>query len=233
MADVKRSEQDAVQYIPCHGLVDDHWKFDIDPRRDQKELPVNASPDGWRASRSSVGDPWPDVGGPQHTTGLVLSVPARERASRHAASPVPPLHPSGGAMFGEWPRQSFLELGALPGAVPCARLHARQLTWEWGLAGLSEDVELLVSELITNAVRASRSLPRPWPVRLWLLADTQQVLILVWDASEQEPVRADADADIESGRGLLLVDAMSSKWDWYSTKDMGGKIVWALVQASR
>jgi anti-sigma regulatory factor (Ser/Thr protein kinase) len=136
-------------------------------------------------------------------------------------------------MFGEWPRQSFLELGALAGAVPCARLHARQLTWEWGLSGLSEDVELLVSELITNAVRASRSLPQPWPVRLWLLADTQQVLILVWDASEQEPVRADVGADIEGGRGLLLVDAMSSKWDWYSTKDMGGKIVWALVQASR
>jgi anti-sigma regulatory factor (Ser/Thr protein kinase) len=104
---------------------------------------------------------------------------------------------------------------------------------EWGLAGLSEDVELLVSELVTNGVRASTSLPQPWPVRLWLLADTQQVLILVWDASEREPVHVDADADTEGGRGLLLVDALSSRWDWYSTKDTGGKIVWALVQASQ
>ena|ERR1035438_767306 len=31
-----------------------------------------------------------------------------------------------------WPCQSFLELGALPGAAPCARLHARQVLWEWG-----------------------------------------------------------------------------------------------------
>jgi hypothetical protein len=34
-----------------------------------------------------------------------------------------------------WPLQSHLELGALPTAVPCARLHARQMLWEWGLPG--------------------------------------------------------------------------------------------------
>jgi anti-sigma regulatory factor (Ser/Thr protein kinase) len=119
-------------------------------------------------------------------------------------------------------------LGALPSAVPCARLHARQLIWEWGVAGLSEDVELAVSELVTNAVRASRSLPQPRPVRLWLLADTTRLLILVWDASEQAPVRVDADADIEGGRGLLLVEALSSQWGWYGTTETGGKIVWAL-----
>jgi hypothetical protein len=42
MADVNQSEQDAMQYLPCHGLVGktgDHREFDIDPRRDQKELP--------------------------------------------------------------------------------------------------------------------------------------------------------------------------------------------------
>src|SRR6266567_3081009 len=33
-----------------------------------------------------------------------------------------------------WPYLSFLELGALPGAVPCARLHTRQMLWEWDLA---------------------------------------------------------------------------------------------------
>jgi hypothetical protein len=31
----------------------------------------------------------------------------------------------------QWPLQSSLELGAFPGAVPCARLHARQMLWEW------------------------------------------------------------------------------------------------------
>jgi hypothetical protein len=51
-----------------------------------------------------------------------------------------------------WPLESFLELGAFPGAVPCARLHTRQVLWEWGLAALGETSELLVSELVTNAV---------------------------------------------------------------------------------
>jgi hypothetical protein len=32
----------------------------------------------------------------------------------------------------DWPLRSYLELAALPGAVPCARLHARQVLWEWG-----------------------------------------------------------------------------------------------------
>ena len=47
----------------------------------------------------------------------------------------------------QWPLRSYLELGALPTAVPCARLHARHLLWEWGLNGLAADTELLVSEL--------------------------------------------------------------------------------------
>src|ERR1035437_2091178 len=54
-----------------------------------------------------------------------------------------------------WPLQSRLELAALPSAVPCVRLHARQLLWEWRLAALAETIELLVSELATNAVNAS------------------------------------------------------------------------------
>jgi hypothetical protein len=57
----------------------------------------------------------------------------------------------------QWPLRSYLELGALPTAVPCARLHARHLLWEWGLNGLAADAELLVSELVTNAVKPRRN----------------------------------------------------------------------------
>jgi hypothetical protein len=53
-----------------------------------------------------------------------------------------------------WPLSSSLELAALPTAVPCARLHARHLAWEWGLTGLTDTIELLVSELTTNSVQA-------------------------------------------------------------------------------
>src|SRR5262249_24745318 len=60
----------------------------------------------------------------------------------------------------QWPCHSFLELGALAGAVPSARLHARLVLQEWGIAALSDDTELLVSELVTNGVRASRATGR-------------------------------------------------------------------------
>ena len=59
-------------------------------------------------------------------------------------------------MNSQWPLQDFLELGALAGAVPCARLHTRQVLWEWDLRNLGESAELLVAELVTNAVKASR-----------------------------------------------------------------------------
>jgi hypothetical protein len=63
-------------------------------------------------------------------------------------------------MTEEWPLRSHLELGALPGAVPCARLHARQVLWEWGLSQFSENAEMLVAELMTNAIQASLSAER-------------------------------------------------------------------------
>lgn len=130
----------------------------------------------------------------------------------------------------EWPQRTFLELGALPGAVPCARLHARQVLWEWNLTRLSDSVELVVSELITNAVAASRSTVQVSPVRLWLLAGTAQVLVIVWDASPRPPAPAEASEDAENGRGLLLVEAMSTRWDWYFPQEgTGGKVVWALA----
>jgi hypothetical protein len=43
-----------------------------------------------------------------------------------------------------WPLSSSLVLGVLPTAVPCARLHAKHLAWEWGLSGITETIELLL-----------------------------------------------------------------------------------------
>jgi anti-sigma regulatory factor (Ser/Thr protein kinase) len=142
----------------------------------------------------------------------------------------PLVQHQGTGAAGQWPLQDFIELGALPGAVPCARLHARHLLWEWGLTSLSETVELLVSELMTNATKASRSLERIEPVRLWLLADEASVLLLIWDASTQAPVRMDISGDSENGRGLLLVESISSSWGWYFPQEAGGKVVWALAR---
>src|ERR1700685_2853268 len=79
-------------------------------------------------------------------TALLGSVWRTERGD--GPVPVPPSQRQGDSMADEWPLRSFLELGALPGAVPCARLHDRQVVWEWGLGGASADIELLGSELV-------------------------------------------------------------------------------------
>jgi anti-sigma regulatory factor (Ser/Thr protein kinase) len=132
-------------------------------------------------------------------------------------------------MDGKWQLRDFLELGALPGAVPCARLHTRQVLWEWRLSKLSEDTELLVTELVTNAVAASRSIEQVVPVRLWLLSDRAQILILVQDSNPGPPERISPGDKAEHGRGLLLVDAISARWGWYFRQDTVGKTVWAVA----
>lgn len=135
------------------------------------------------------------------------------------------------AMAENWALASFLELGAVPSAAPCARLHAKQVLWEWGLDQLTETVELVVSELISNAIHASQALPWTPVVRLWLLSDKRRVLVAVWDGNPKSPVRLDIDVDTEGGRGLLLVDSISDRWNWFPPEGMDGKVVWCEVSA--
>ncbi len=134
-------------------------------------------------------------------------------------------------MADEWPLRDTIEFGALPGAVPCARLHTRLVLAEWGLTDVADQVELLVSELVTNAVAASQSPDRIYPVRLWLLSDRARVLIAVWDANPRLPALIDPDELTENGRGLQLVDALTTHWDAYATPEPGGKIVRAILRA--
>src|SRR5260370_12555062 len=160
-------------------------------------------------------------------TSTVAGHPIGPPSDGPVAIPLPPHQAM--TMAAEWPLHSFVELGARRGAVRGGRLQARKVLWEWGLTHLSESVELLISELITNAIKASQSAERILPVRLSLLSDGQRVLIQVWDANPQPPVRVDANDDAESGRALLLVETLSEQWDWYVPQHMGGKVVRSLV----
>lgn len=66
------------------------------------------------------------------------------------------------------------------------------------------------------------------PVRLWLASCPDLVLVMVGDASERPPVYLDPGPDADSGRGLRLVQAMSSRWGWYPTVGAGlAKVIWA------
>jgi anti-sigma regulatory factor (Ser/Thr protein kinase) len=131
----------------------------------------------------------------------------------------------------EWPLRDSISFSALPSAVPCARLHARLVLAEWGHAGLADPAELVVSELMTNAVTASQTLLGIGHVRLWLLAGMTRALIAVWDANPRLPRLIDASDLAESGRGLHLVDAIALRWEAYAAPNCCGKIVQALITA--
>jgi anti-sigma regulatory factor (Ser/Thr protein kinase) len=131
----------------------------------------------------------------------------------------------------QW-RYSALDLRPLPGAVTSARLHARLVLLEHGHGAIAETVELIVSELVTNAIAAAAGQDTetgPRPVQLRLLGGDRVVKIEVWDASDtMPPTGRDVGTEAESGRGLFLVDMLSDRWGAYPTRG-GGKIVWSLV----
>jgi anti-sigma regulatory factor (Ser/Thr protein kinase) len=145
-----------------------------------------------------------------------------------AGSRVTGLEPAG------WPLRTCLELGALPTAVPCARLHTRHVLAEWGLPGATEVAELLVSELVTNGVKASQAMARRPPVWLRLSAAAAQVLIEVGDGNPDPPAPRAAEDGIpglgdEGGRGLFLVATLSEQWNWHPLSGETGKVVWCLL----
>ncbi|MBC9723696.1 SpoIIE family protein phosphatase [Streptomyces sp. TRM68367] len=99
-----------------------------------------------------------------------------------------------------------------------ARRLARRALSRWGLEELSDSVELLVSEVVTNAVRyASR------PVTLRLLR-TDVLRCEVGDDVPQLPRLRQARATDEGGRGLYLVNRLARRWG--ATRLSTGKVVW-------
>ena len=139
---------------------------------------------------------------------------------------------------GHWPLCSHIALGALSGAVPSARLHARHVLLEWGQKSLAEDAELIVSELTTNAVTASQAIDSLHPVRLWLLSDGSRTLILLGDASSHPPrrsiwirVRSMAAAGYFSSKPLAAIGAGTSFTESMSRRSSGPSFAFYLELA--
>ncbi|KOV51099.1 protein phosphatase [Streptomyces sp. AS58] len=110
-------------------------------------------------------------------------------------------------------------------AVRGARdLAARQLA-EWGLEGLEDATKLIVSELVTNAVRHGTG-----AIGLRLLRH-QVLTVEVSDSDAFAPRPRRAGSTDENGRGLLLVRKLSRRWGCRSAPD--GKVVWAELELPR
>lgn len=108
-------------------------------------------------------------------------------------------------------------------AAAAARTAARGVLGRWRLAQLLDPVLLTVSELVGNAVRHGRP-----PFGLQLKRSGAGVRVAVHDGATKEPALAGADASAESGRGLLLVDAVASATG-VEQIDGDGKHVWAQI----
>jgi anti-sigma regulatory factor (Ser/Thr protein kinase) len=106
-----------------------------------------------------------------------------------------------------------------------ARAAVNACAHRLGLDEVCDDVVLLVSEMVTNAVRYAEP-----PVRLELQADDREVVVAVRDGSPQPPLAREADRDAESGRGMLLVDMLAA--DHGVRSDPPGKAVWARLRRS-
>jgi anti-sigma regulatory factor (Ser/Thr protein kinase) len=136
---------------------------------------------------------------------------------------------------GSWQSRTFLELAVLPSAVPCARLHVRQVLWEWGLSAIKETAELLVSELVTNSVNAAQATDHSPTLRLRLSANRARLLVEVWDGTTHPPVPRGLENDVpaldaERGRGLFLVEMLSERWGWYPARNPEGKVTWCEIE---
>ena len=106
-----------------------------------------------------------------------------------------------------------------PAAVAQARKMAGEQMAAWGLAEAAFTTELIVSELVTNAVRYGDA-----PIELRLIRDSA-LICEVSDGSSTAPHMRRARVFDEGGRGLLLVAQVSERWG--SRQTPTGKIIWA------
>ncbi len=118
----------------------------------------------------------------------------------------------------DWPANGTYRLPADPASGRIARDLVRGK-----LAGCPNDVidvaELLVSELVSNAVRYGSA-----PPLMRIEADARGVRVAIQDESTEPPQLQDVSADADGGRGIMLVDALAIAWGWSSTPN--GKRVW-------
>ncbi|MDP9867726.1 MULTISPECIES: ATP-binding protein [Streptosporangium] len=117
-----------------------------------------------------------------------------------------------------------------PRAARTAREFASAALRSWELACLIDDTGVVVSELVTNAVRHGVrdgvNGHRGQEVRVILCHTGRSVLCAVTDPSDQGPSLREPDFEAENGRGLQLVQGVSEMWGW-APLESRGKAVWA------
>lgn len=120
-----------------------------------------------------------------------------------------------------------VSLSPEPSSVARAREFVADLLLLHALAALVDDVRLVVSELVTNALQHGRM-----PYSLTLTRQGHAVVVRVHDGSPALPQLLSTDGSAHRGRGLMIVDRLSASWG----VDVAGdrtKAVWARFDTGR
>jgi hypothetical protein len=127
-------------------------------------------------------------------------------------------------------------LPPLPESARRARDFTRATLDDWSMAAESDVTELVVCELVTNALRhgllSATWMPEDRPIALTLLLRDAELMCMVADPAPAGPVLVTASASAESGRGLRVVEACCAEWGWQPIEG-AGKVVWALLRSTR
>ncbi len=137
----------------------------------------------------------------------------------------------GGAGWTCFPKLALRTPGTDARSVRAGRDFAIAITRRWGAAECCDDIAVVVSELLTNALRhalpdAGRVPPRG-SVRLALLQPGRSVICAVADPSPKIPAPRLTGILCEGGRGLHVISALADAWGC-TPPSHAGKVVWAL-----
>ncbi|QKV98706.1 SpoIIE family protein phosphatase/ATP-binding protein [Streptomyces sp. NA02536] len=153
-----------------------------------------------------------DAGDPEETCGRVLRALLPERPRDDVALLIARTRTLGGGRTAAW------DVPPDPSAVGTMRSAVTRTMAEWGLEEESFVTELIVSELVTNAIRHASP-----PVRVRLIRD-RALICEVSDGSSTSPHLRRATTTDEGGRGLFLVARFADRWGTRYTAD--GKVIW-------
>lgn len=119
-----------------------------------------------------------------------------------------------------------LELPARAASAREARRWVSSLLGRWHVTGLADQVELLTTELVTNALLHAGT-----TMTLRAERSGAGVRLEVEDGSAVVPVRRLYSPTATTGRGTRLLDALADEWGWHATA--AGKVTWARVETQR
>ncbi|MDF3299031.1 SpoIIE family protein phosphatase/ATP-binding protein [Streptomyces tropicalis] len=152
-------------------------------------------------------------GSPEETCRAVLDALLPSRPVDDVALLVARTRALGADRTAEW------DVPADPAAVGEVRAWVTRRLSQWGLDDLAFTTELVLSELVTNAIRYGSE-----PIRVRMLRD-RTLICEVFDSSDTSPHLRYAASTDEGGRGLFLVAQLCDRWGTRYTPT--GKVIWA------